>query len=521
MPRTIAIVSFGLLALAVLAPPKNIAAAPPAGKWKIGGIVVDASDGSPLPHTPVALAPAARRDELHTIFTGDDGRFLFENLNPGKYTLTAQRKSYLTEAFDEHGPYSTSIAVGPKLRSENLVFRLHRDASISGRVTEDGTETVRQAKVMLFQEAISNGERSIEFRADEYTNDEGTYYFNHLPPGKYFVVVSVKPWYARKPKTSTDTGEGKEIATKYEESHGSALNVAYPITYYPGSPDAEAAAPIVLSAGDRFTAAFDLHAFPAQQVHIPFGDFEPDSSLYAYISEHLLGYGRVKPQQEAMPIDGDARTPTDKKEEWVFISGVMKLEPAGSLSGPGQVVFRSKQSGKRFSQQISAQGRFQLSVPAGSYDVSAVAGAFFLMSVASSTLRVEGQMVEIVPGDDVPKLTLILTQDVGRVDGVTLKSDTPVAGAMIVLVPEDAVHHAQSFRCSQSDSDGTFTLAPVVPGKYTILAIQDGWELEWANPEVLKPYLAQGLVIQVEPKGKYEVKVKIQQLAIAANKTGK
>jgi hypothetical protein len=130
-------------------------------------------------------------------------------------------------------------------------------------------------------------------------------------------------------------------------------------------------------------------------------------------------------------------------------------------------------------------------------------------------------MVEIVPGDDVPKLTLILTQDVGRVDGVTLKSDTPVAGAMIVLVPEDAVHHAQSFRCSQSDSDGTFTLAPVVPGKYTILAIQDGWELEWANPEVLKPYLAQGLVIQVEPKGKYEVKVKIQQLAIAANKTGK
>jgi hypothetical protein len=34
--------------------------------------------------------------------------------------------------------------------------------------------------------------------------------------------------------------------------------------------------------------------------------------------------------------------------------------------------------------------------------------------------------------------------------------------------------------------------------------------MEWGNPKVLEPYMAQGVPIQVEPKGKYDVKVNIQ-----------
>jgi hypothetical protein len=512
MARAIHVVSFGLLTLAVLALPRNIIADPPAERSRIGGTVVDASNGSPLPHTPIALAPVARRDELRTILTGEDGRFLFENLNPGKYTLIAQRKGYLTEAFDEHGPYSTAIAVGPRLRSDNLVFRLHRDASISGRITDEGIEAVRDARVLLFQETIFNGRRSIEFRAHVYTNDEGDYYFNHLPPGKYFVILSEKPWYARRAdrKTSADSGENNETVANYEK-HGSSLDVAYPITYYPGSPDAEAAAPIVLSAGDRFAASLDLHALPAPQVHLP-SDSGSDIALHAYISEHLAGRSNVP---------AGAGTATGKKQEFVRISGVVKLDPAGSLSSPGRVVVRDQQSGRQFSEQISTQGRFQIILSAGTYDLSAVAGSFVLVSVASPTFRVSGQTVEIISGADFPQLTLMLSQNVGQINGVTLNDGTPTAGVMILLVPEDTVHNAPLFRFCQSDSDGTFTLPSVVPGNYTILAIQDGWDIEWANAEVLKRYLTQGSVVHVEPKGRYDIKVKIQQLASEANKAGK
>jgi hypothetical protein len=113
MPRALQIVSFGLFALAALAQQKNITAVAPAGKWKISGTVVDAGTGAPLAHAQVAIAPGGQRDELHTIVTGENGRFLFQGLEPGKYILTAQHKSHLTQAFDEHGQYSTSIAAGP------------------------------------------------------------------------------------------------------------------------------------------------------------------------------------------------------------------------------------------------------------------------------------------------------------------------------------------------------------------------------------------------------------------------
>ncbi len=81
---------------------------------------------------------------------------------------------------------------------------------------------------------------------------------------------------------------------------------------------------------------------------------------------------------------------------------------------------------------------------------------------------------------------------------------------MIVLVPEDAANNAPLFRRDQSDSDGTFTLATILPGKYTVLAIENGWELEWANPTVLKPYLPSGEVVNVTANGKYQAKVKVQ-----------
>jgi len=91
-----------------------------------------------------------------------------------------------------------------------------------------------------------------------------------------------------------------------------------------------------------------------------------------------------------------------------------------------------------------------------------------------------------------------------------MHDDRPIAGAMIVLVPEDPAHNAPLFRRDESDSDGTFTLPNVVPGQYTVLALAKGWDMEWANPAVLQPYLKNGALVQVPPDGKLEVKVQVQ-----------
>jgi len=48
--------------------------------------------------------------------------------------------------------------------------------------------------------------------------------------------------------------------------------------------------------------------------------------------------------------------------------------------------------------------------------------------------------------------------------------------------PQDPSLNRGLFRRDQSDSDGSFSLRDAAPGKYTVVAIEDGWELEWAAP---------------------------------------
>src|SRR6058998_3963286 len=67
---------------------------------------------------------------------------------------TAEHKGFARQAFDEHEGFSTAIAVGSNLISENLIFRLRPDAVISGTIFDEQNEPVRGAQVMLFRRQL-------------------------------------------------------------------------------------------------------------------------------------------------------------------------------------------------------------------------------------------------------------------------------------------------------------------------------------------------------------------------------
>jgi hypothetical protein len=87
-----------------------------------------------------------------------------------------------------------------------------------------------------------------------------------------------------------------------------------------------------------------------------------------------------------------------------------------------------------------------------------------------------------------------------RVEGFARKDGKGLAGAMVVLVPKDAAALAELGRRDQSDSDGSFSLRNVVPGPYTVVAIEDGWALDWFRPEVIGRYLPKGIAVTVTDK---------------------
>ncbi len=76
---------------------------------------------------------------------------------------------------------------------------------------------------------------------------------------------------------------------------------------------------------------------------------------------------------------------------------------------------------------------------------------------------------------------------------------------MVVLVPKRAGDRG-FYRRDQSDSDGSFVLRGVAPGEYTVVAIENGWDLEWARPEVMARYLAGGVTVEVDEDARIAVK---------------
>jgi hypothetical protein len=102
------------------------------------------------------------------------------------------------------------------------------------------------------------------------------------------------------------------------------------------------------------------------------------------------------------------------------------------------------------------------------------------------------------------QLVATVSQSETRVEGFTRnKNGKGQPGVMMVLVPKEAAAFPSLVRRDQSDSDGSFSLRDVAPGQYTVVAIQDGWELDWARQEVIGRYLSHGVAVTVtEGSGK-------------------
>jgi len=81
---------------------------------------------------------------------------------------------------------------------------------------------------------------------------------------------------------------------------------------------------------------------------------------------------------------------------------------------------------------------------------------------------------------------------------------------MVLLAPQDAADNQILFRRDQSDSDGTFLLSNIIPGNYRLLAIEEGWELDWADPSVLAAYLKKSNPVQVHAHDKLKQTVEVQ-----------
>ena len=158
---------------------------------------------------------------------------------------------------------------------------------------------------------------------------------------------------------------------------------------------------------------------------------------------------------------------------------------------------------------LNDAGEFTLQVPPGEYQVISQIPQMYLASIISPDTLVKGRMVQVKAGS-AAKLEIVAGNGYGQVEGVAERNGRPASGVMVLLAPEDAKDNQILFRRDQSDSDGSFLLFNIIPGRYRLVAIDEGWELDWADPNVLAAYLKKSIAVQVHAHDKLKGRVEVQ-----------
>jgi 5-hydroxyisourate hydrolase-like protein (transthyretin family) len=490
--------------------------------YRIAGTVVNAVTGEPVRGATVAVFAVEDNHRIAAAQSANDGRFAIDGLAAAKYQLNASKRGYSTAAYDEHEEFSSAIVTGEDQDTSNLVFRLVPGAELRGVVTGDGGDSVEGAQVMLFLRPRGHepGAKIVQM-SSAITDDTGAYEFDNLRNGEYLLAVKAEPWFAMRPSFGSRQG-GAGAAN-------SPLDVAYPITYFDSTTDEAAASPIVLAGGNRFEANINLHAVPALhlQVDTPrkqdgslagpqlrqsvFGSQIPSSGTggYRYGQMVQIEFSGIAPghyeltqgdpprmleldANSSQQIEAGAGIPTAAVSGTLQTANgapfdgqaVVTLEPADNALGLKPIESEFNQGA--FSFAAVAAGRWKLRVEQNGVPVPVISTILGGHAHAGNLLTVQDRALTLV---------VRVSANGMRVEGFARKEGKGIAGTMVLLVPKAPAAFPDLVRRDQSDSDGSFALRDASPGEYTVVAIEDGWGLDWTRLEVIGRYLPGGIAV--------------------------
>ena len=521
------------LALALILASHVCAQQTPA-KFRVSGKVVNAVNGQAWAGAELWFAKAEDFEAtLQKLLTGDDGTFTFTVMEPGKYLLSAQARGFRRQGFEQHGIFVSAIVVGAGLNTENITFRLRPDARIMGVIEDDDHDPVQGATVYLFRTDASYGLRQTYLSQQTVSDDRGHYRLAHLEPGSYYVAVSAAPWFS-------GLIQPGDVTHSSAASQKPEFDVAFATTFYPGVKDAASASQIALHEGEDFTADVTLNAVSALHVRVNHLNENPERPVGATLQERVFGTTITQTSHRQVQVDDGVEIRGVAPGRYVLniaaydssranrstvvnltadieldgasaspvtpIRGVVRM--GGGVNAPQQGVVRlwNSRTGELLDSQIGEKGQINFdsdSLTPGAYSVYATTSENSIISSLKATgAQVSGQTVQITGGKPV-ELEIEMASALSKISGTARREGKPTAGAMILLVPENAEMNLPKFRRDQSDSDGSFTLHDVLPGHYRLLAIEDGWELEWANLSFLRTRLERAQKMEVQPPKTY------------------
>jgi len=526
-------------------PTRSASDAASSGLYRIAGIVVNSVTGEPVRRASVAVLSQGESQVVQSVFSGDDGRFVVDELPAAKYQLTASKRGFRTVFFKQHEDYNSAIVTGVDQDTSHLTFQLPPDAVIHGAITADGGDPVEAAQVLLFRKpAKFNSLERITQAGTTTSDDAGAFEFSDLAPGEYLLAVKATPWYAVHPSSSQSRNDANQAAAS---ASSSGLDVAFPITFFDATTEEASATSILVAAGSREEANLSLHAVPALHltVHLPtepaaggnrgrgssvaqiprtalhqsvFGtEIAVDEASFINFPEGSRQAGTEEfdgvapghyeleqgnpPHTMELNANSSQQIDTSTAIPSLQVAAVVRSNMGNLLPDLQALTLESLDADHRFvPMQVRSHpnGPFTADVPPGNWKIWLVSesSSWTVLSITADGRNQPGNQFTV--RDRALSLTVSVAQSATRIEGFARKDDKGIPGAMVVLVPRGPNADKGLLRRDQSDSDGSFALLDAAPGDYLIVAIENGWDIDWARPEVMARYLSLGIPVTIK-----------------------
>jgi hypothetical protein len=266
------------------------------GRASLEGKVTNLISGAPVRKVNLTLRPAVSASgesaKPYDTVSGSDGKFIFEAVEPGRYTLWAERAGFVRQGYGakHSGASNITIALTAGQQLKDIAFQLTPQAVLSGKVVDDEGDPVGRTQIRVLQMGYRNGKRQAMARQGGMSDEEGEFKILALSPGRYYLCAGAP--------MRMMAHEGTRSAAR-DPSKANASREDFAETCYPSATDSTNAVPIDVAAGQS-VAGIDIRlrklavvrvkgqvsgnipSRPYDQIQISLQSMDPANSMFSF-----------------------------------------------------------------------------------------------------------------------------------------------------------------------------------------------------------------------------------------------
>ena len=534
------------------------------------------NSGQALKKTKVSLRPmvaaavATTMPDPYVAMSDVEGKFVFEAVEPGRYTLIAERPGYQSMTYGARQPGTPgtvlTLTSGQSMAALNVT--LSPQIVLSGKVLDADGDPAGQIQVRALRMMFINGKRQPNWAGNANTDENGEYKMQNLNPGKYYLV-------AMPPRSQLFGPTARSAAAPPAAGRPLKPEEDLVQTYYPGVADISSAQQIELTSGHdlpgtnitlRKSPVFHLRGKvagsipgdknfirvtinPRSGVMFDFmgngsavlgkdGSFDVASVAPGAYSLMLVNANGMFKVFATLPVTVTDRNvddlvltpeaPFEVTGQVITDTAPEKPEPAkqagGAAPAAGAPVSVAGAPTRLFFRPVDGpiinppravvadDGSFTVSdLTSGRFQVGAYGGA---PGTYVKSIRYGDQDVlasNWLPSPGATSLQIHFAAGAAKVEGVAQGADgKPSSGVSVTLIPDPQVpDRSDLYKQGTTDQNGTFHLSGVPPGKYRAYA----WDhLEFGNqfdPGFMKAYEGKGIAVEIAPSDTKQLTLKV------------